>query len=188
MGAVLTDAAWNFADPTSTNAEVIRDFYPGLRSAAGDALLLGCNTVGHLAAGLFELQRIGDDTSGRDWNRTRKMGVNTLAFRAPQHGSFFAVDADCVGLTKQVPRNFNRQWLDLLARSGTPLFVSAAPDAVGPGQRTALQKAFAAASKPAPLAEPLDWFRNPEPQNWLFGGKPARYDWFETERASPFSS
>jgi alpha-galactosidase len=88
MGAEITDPNWSFANRTRTNAEIIRDLYEVLREAAGAALLLGCNTVGHLAAGLFELQRIGDDTSGRDWNRTRKMGVNTLAFRAPQHGAF----------------------------------------------------------------------------------------------------
>jgi alpha-galactosidase len=73
MGAQITDDNWNFADRSRTNAEVIRQFYSAMRDAAGDTLLLGCNTVGHLAAGLFELQRTGDDTSGRDWNRTRKM-------------------------------------------------------------------------------------------------------------------
>ncbi len=117
MGAQLTDDNWNFADRSRTNAEVILDLYRAIREAAGDVMLLGCNTVGHLTAGFFELQRIGDDTSGRDWNRTRKMGVNTLAFRAPQHNTFFAVDADCVGLTRQIPWELNRQWLDLLAEA-----------------------------------------------------------------------
>ncbi|PYT32182.1 MAG: hypothetical protein DMG58_10690 [Acidobacteria bacterium] len=42
-------------------------------------------------------------TSGRDWNRTRRMGVNTLAFRGVQHGAFFATDADCVGIMAAVP-------------------------------------------------------------------------------------
>jgi alpha-galactosidase len=141
-------------------------------------MLLGCNTVGHLAAGLFELQRIGDDTSGRDWTRTRKMGVNTLAFRAAQHGSFFAIDADCVGLTKQIPWNLNRQWLDLLARSGTPLFVSAAPDALGEEQRAAIKQAFAVAAKQGPLLEPVDWLRNNEPEEWILEGRRVKYDWF----------
>ena len=131
MDAEITDDGWAFADQTRTTAEIIHAFYVALREAAGTAMLLGCNTIGHLTAGLFELQRIGDDTSGRDWNRTRKMGVNTLAFRIPQHGAFFAIDADCVGVTNAVPWRFNRQWLDLLARSGTPLFVSVAPDALG---------------------------------------------------------
>ena len=78
------------------------------------------------------MQRTGDDTSGRDWNRTRKMGVNTLAFRAPQQGTFFAIDADCAAITKDVPWQFSAQWLDLLARSGAPLFVSLAPGADSP--------------------------------------------------------
>jgi alpha-galactosidase len=187
MGAVLTEANWSFADRSRTNAEIMRDLYAGLRQAAGNAMLLGCNTVGHLGAGLFELQRTGDDTSGRDWNRTRKMGVNTLAFRAPQQGAFFAIDADCVGLTKQVPWTFNRQWLDLLARSGTPLFVSAAPDAVGPEQRAALQRAFATAARLRPTAEPLDWLENSEPEKWKLNGELVRYDWFGKEGANPLS-
>ncbi len=188
MGAQVTDSDWNFADRTRTNAEIIRGLYQSLRDAVGSAMLLGCNTVGHLGAGLFELQRIGDDTSGRDWNRTRKMGVNTLAFRAPQHGTFFAIDADCVGLTTEVPWSLNRQWLDLLARSGTPLFVSAAPAAVGPEQRAALSKAFATASQLTTLGEPLDWMMNTEPQEWKLQGKRTSYRWFGTEGGSPLAS
>jgi alpha-galactosidase len=187
MGAQLTDDNWNFVDRSRTNAEVILDLYRAIRQAAGDVMLLGCNTVGHLAAGVFELQRIGDDTSGRDWNRTRKMGVNTLAFRAPQHNTFFAVDADCVGLTRQIPWESNRQWLDLLARSGTPLFVSAAPDAVGPEQREALKQAFQTASTPRLLGEPLDWLQNSEPERWSLQGAKAKYDWFGDAGASPFA-
>jgi alpha-galactosidase len=187
MDARLTDENWNFANRSRTNAEVILDLYRALREAAGNVTLLGCNTVGHLAAGVFELQRIGDDTSGRDFNRTRKMGVNTLAFRGPQHNTFFAADADCVGITRQIPWESNRQWLDLLARSGTPLFVSAAPGAVGPQQREALSHAFKIASAPHPVGEPLDWLTNSEPERWFFEGASAKYDWFGSEGASPFA-
>ncbi len=187
MGAQLTDDNWNFADQSQTNAEVILGLYKSIREAADNVILLGCNTVGHLSAGVFELQRTGDDTSGRDWNRTRKMGVNTLAFRAPQHNAFFAVDADCVGLTNQIVWSFNRQWTDLLARSGTPLFVSAAADALGPEQRKALQSAFTIAATSQPLGEPLDWVTNSEPQRWSFQGTIAKYDWFGSEGSSPFA-
>ncbi len=186
MGAEVTDGGWRFADRSRTTAEVILDFYRTLRAASGDALLLGCNTVGHLGAGLLEIQRTGDDTSGRDWGRTRRMGVNTLAFRMPQHEAFFAVDADCVGLTNAVPWEFNRQWLDLLARSGTPLFVSAAPDAVGPLQERALKEAFAAASQPQPPGEPLDWLDTTCPGLWHLSGEETQFDWFGAEGASPF--
>jgi alpha-galactosidase len=187
MGAEITDPDWHFSDTAKTNAEIVGDLYRTIRDAAGDALILGCNTVGHLAAGVFELQRTGDDTSGRDWNRTRKMGVNTLAFRACQHDNFFAIDADCVGLTKQVPWQLNRQWLELLAFSGTPLFVSVAPDALGPEQREALRQAFTTAAVKTTTAEPLDWLRNTEPTKWRNEGKNKKFDWWGENGGSPFS-
>ena len=150
MGAQPTNDGWHFADTSRTTAEIILDLYQTIAQAAGDAVVIGCNTIGHLGAGLFAMQRTGNDTSGTEWESTRKYGVNTLAFRMPQHETFFAADADCVGLTQQIPWELNRQWLDLLARSGTPLFVSASPDAVGPEQRKALRAAFEIAAQPRP--------------------------------------
>ncbi|RYG74973.1 hypothetical protein EON80_02205 [bacterium] len=171
---------WHFADRTRTTAEIIRVFFHMLRDSAGDdVMLIGCNTIGHLGAGLFELQRTGDDTSGHEWERTRKMGVNTLAFRMPQHDAFFAVDADCVGLTKHVPWELNKQWLDLLARSGTPLFVSPDPEALGAPQREALREAFAIAATPQPVAEPLDWLDTTCPTQWKMSDKIRKYHWSE---------
>ena len=150
-------------------------------------MVIGCNTIGHLGAGLFELQRTGDDTSGRNWERTRKMGINTLAFRMPQHEAFFAVDADCVGLTGKVPWELNKQWLELLGESGTPLFVSAAPEALGPEQRAAMKAAFAAASQRRPVAEPLDWMETTCPQRWRIGGEIKTYDWSGKNGVSAFA-
>lgn len=63
--------------------------------------MIGCNTVGHLAAGLVQVQRTGDDTSGRQRERTRRMGVKTLAFLLAQHNRLFVLDADCVPCTPQ---------------------------------------------------------------------------------------
>lgn len=182
MADGYTRPGWHFADRSRTTAEIITDLYRTIRDVAGDALLIGCNTVGHLGAGLFELQRTGDDTSGREWERTRKMGVNTLAFRMAQHDTFFAVDADCVGIMpgEPVPWSLNRQWLDLLARSGTPLFVSADPDAVTGDIRAALTQAFALASVPHPPAEPMDWRNTTSPRRWLTDGDEERvYDWYD---------
>src|SRR5262249_25161944 len=70
MGESLTTPGWHFADRSRTTAEIVSDLHMAIREAAGDAVLIGCNTVGHLGAGLFELQRTGDDTSGREWERT----------------------------------------------------------------------------------------------------------------------
>jgi alpha-galactosidase len=188
MGASVTSDGWHFADRSKTTAEVITGLYRAVREAAGSVSLIGCNTVGHLGAGLFELHRIGDDNSGRDWNRTRRMGVNTLGFRMAQHNAFFAADADCVPITKDVPWEMTRQWLDLLANSGTPLFVSADPATLGTEQRNAIRRAMAAASRPQPSGEPLDWMETATPRSWLLGGRPASYKWFGEEGVFPFST
>jgi len=186
MAAELTDSGWHFADRSKTTAEVTLELYRAIREAAGDALIIGCNTFGHLAAGLFELQRTGDDTSGREFNRTRRMGVNTLAFRAPQHGTFFALDADCAPITPQVPWELSSRWLDLVARSGTALFVSPDPKVLNPATKAAIGRAFAAAAQTQPLAEPLDWMETTTPGRWRIQGATVDYDWYGPEGATPF--
>jgi alpha-galactosidase len=178
MGSALTREGWTFATGAArTTAEVIDELYRTIRSAADSSLVIGCNTVSHLSAGHFEICRVGDDTSGTDWSRTRKMGVNTLAFRGAQHGAFYVADADCVGVTNAVPWSFNRQWLDLLAKSGTMVFVSLAPDALGEEQRRDLTAALALAAVPHPLAEPLDWQHSVYPAKWRLMDREQTFDW-----------
>ncbi|HET7603200.1 MAG TPA: hypothetical protein VFK36_09315 [Gemmatimonadales bacterium] len=178
MGSDLTKSGWTFASgPSRTTAEVINQLYGTIRGAAAESLIIGCNTVSHLSAGMFELCRAGDDTSGTDWSRTRKMGVNTLAFRGVQHGAFYGVDPDCVGVTNDIPWSLNRQWLDLAARSGTMLFVSLAPNALGSDQRRDLRAALAIAATPQPLGEPLNWQHTTWPTRWKLMGGQRIYDW-----------
>jgi len=126
MSTTITRGGWSFADRSRTSAEIVVDFYRAIREAAGDAVVIGCNTFSHLCAGLVEVTRTGDDTSGRYWDRTRKMGVNTLAFRIMQNRAFYMADADCIGITDAVPWEQNRVWLKALSRSGSPLFMSSA--------------------------------------------------------------
>jgi len=193
MGPQPTISGWHFSDRSKTNAEIILDFYAAIRKTAGDGpLILGCNTVGHQSAGLFELQRTGDDTSGQVWERTRRMGVNTLAFRMPQHTTFFALDADCVGITRDIPWQRNREWLDVVARSGTALFISPAPEAIGDEQKAAIKEAFAIASSGASSGRALDWLSDTVPQDWEFRNGSASptsklYNWNGDQGASPFS-
>ena len=188
MGATLTDAGWQFSDRTKTTAEVALDLYRAIRESSDDALVIGCNTFGHLAAGLFELQRTGDDTSGREFDRTRRMGVNTLAFRAPQHRAFFDVDADCAAVTPQLPWKLASEWLDLVARSGTALFVSPDPEALTTASKRAIRNAFATAANQQELGEPLDWMETTTPERWRLLGQTAEYDWFGPEGGTPFTT
>jgi alpha-galactosidase len=181
MGPDLTDRGWHFHDRSKTTAEIVLDLYRIIRRSAGDAALIGCNTIGHLAAGLVEAQRIGDDTSGREWSRTRKMGVNTLAFRMPQHNTFFAADPDCVPITRDIPWSLTKQWLDLVARSGTALFISADPAAVQNGQKPELKAALAEAARPQEPGVPLDWMDTTTPERWRLDGKEALFNWYAEE-------
>jgi alpha-galactosidase len=179
MGMQLTDPGWHPADRGRTNAELLLGLYRTIRAAAGSTVVIGCNTVGHLAAGLVEIQRTGDDTSGRRWERTRRMGVNTLAFRMAQHGTFFALDPDCVPCTPETPWEYNRQFLDLVARSGTPLFVSVDPRARTPQVDADLRAALAIAlggGDPGG-AEPLDWLHTTCPREWRTGDTRRDYHW-----------
>jgi alpha-galactosidase len=182
MGGSLTRPGWSFAEGSGrTTAEIIDELYRTIREAAGDRLVIGCNTVSHLSAGRFELCRIGDDSSGSDWGRTRKMGINSLAFRAVQHGAFYAADPDCVGVLTRQSWPLIRQWLDLLARSGTVLMTSIEPGALGAEQRREITAALALAAEPRPVAEPLDWQRLVYPSNWRLMGAHHSFDWAQAE-------
>lgn len=192
MGPDPVFPGWSLYDRTHTNAEVILTFYKALREAAGESvLLIGCNTIGHLGAGIFESQRTGDDTSGRDWERTRRMGVNTIAYRLPQHGTFFAMDPDCVGITPEVPWELNGQWLDLISTTGAALFVSPDPSAIGAPQREAIKRAFAWTASGGVTSVPENWFRDSTPESWVVSQKGAsgesrRYRWSDAAGCSPF--
>jgi alpha-galactosidase len=177
MKDTLTAPGWRFHDNTRTTAEIMNHLYRAIRETAGDMYVIGCNTVSHLSAGVFELNRIGDDTSGKEWDRTRKMGVNTLGFRIPQHNTFYATDADCVGLTKDISWARNKQWMQLVAESGTPLFISPQPDAVGEEQKAFIKQCFANAAKVQPTGEPLDWMNNNRPEKWKLNGREVGFDW-----------
>lgn len=173
----FTQPGWHFYNQTRTNAEIIARLYNTIREAAGFMYLIGCNTLSHLSAGVFELNRTGDDTSGKEWARTKKMGVNTLAFRLPQHNTFYATDGDCVGLTKDIAWEKNKQWLRLLAESGSPLFISADIDALTAEKKAAIKTAFAQAAKIQPTGEPLDWMNNPFPTQWKLNHRKVTFNW-----------
>jgi alpha-galactosidase len=174
----LAEDGWHFYDRSKTSAEITVDLYRLIREAAGDAIVLGCNVIGHLAAGLVEMNRTGNDTSGRDWERTRKMGVNTLAFHMMHHKTFYDVDADCVGVMGLIPWEQNREWLRALAVSGTPLFVSYDPKLPPDEQAYAdLTAAFTRSAAQEDQLIPLDWMDNTCPERWLLNGEEISFRW-----------
>lgn len=165
-----------FCDRTKSTAQAIKLLYASILKGAGSAYVMGCNTMSHLAAGCTHIQRIGDDTSGADFSITKSMGVNTLAFRLAQHGAFYSADADCVGITEKIPWELNKAWLNLVAASGTPLFVCADPKSMTPKIETDITTAFKAVCGNG-AAEPLDWFENITPNKWLADGEELEFSW-----------
>lgn len=180
LGEMAADG-WHFADRTKTAAEIITDLYRVIYDAAKPSgmLILGCNTIGHLGAGLMHMNRTGDDTSGLMWERTLRFGVNTLAFRMPQHGAFFDTDADCMGITGGIDWQYNRQWGRLLSLSGTSMFVSVKPGSLPQDQEKELGEMLRANALRRAPAEPLDWQENGLPQDWKLDGKAEAFHWYE---------
>ena len=177
MGSDLTNDGWQFANTSRTTAEYILGLYETIYFASSKLIILGCNCISHLGAGLMHLNRTGDDTSGVEWERTKKMGVNTLAFRMMQQKGFYGADADCVGITGQIPWEKNGQWLDLLAVSGTPLFVSVKPGVLTSEQEEQLRQAYKKASVNKVIAEPLDWKESKTPKTWKTVDGILTFEW-----------
>jgi alpha-galactosidase len=107
------------------------------------------------------------------------MGINTLAFRMMQHKAFFALDADCVGLTEAVPLEYNLRFMDILSKSGTPLFVSMEKSMVHGRTERLIAEAFArnAEKQYTDELEPVDWLRTTCPRKWRLNGDEVSYDW-----------
>jgi alpha-galactosidase len=186
MGASPARGHWHFNDRSLTNAEVVTALYKRLRAACGDErVILGCNTVGHLSVGIFDASRTGDDVSGKEWERTRRMGVNTLAFRLPQHRVFQSIDADCVALTPEIPWAMTKQWIDVVANSGSVLLISPDPKAVGEEQRAILREAFTRYVQ-RPSSEPTDWLESRTPSAWRAVAGSETYNWILDEGETPF--
>lgn len=171
---------WSFYNRNKTTAEIILDFYRVIYNASkGRAIILGCNVIGHLAAGLVHINRTGDDTSGREWERVRKYGVNALAFRMLHHEAFFLADADCVGIMGEIDWNMNREWLRAVSNSGTPLFVSPKPNVMSEAQLNELKEAYRINSVQTDTLVPLDWMENIIPERWLLNGCETHFNWYE---------
>lgn len=186
MSPLVTDDGWHFYDDSLTSAEVVKLLYKAILDASveasnGELLILGCNTIGHLGAGYMHINRTGDDTSGVDWERTRFMGVNTLAFRLPQHGKFYEIDADCVGIDGGISWSMNKQWADVLAQSGTPLFISVRPNILDETEKQELHEILKVASKQEHHVIPVDWEETTCPEHWQDKDHDidCKYQWFE---------
>lgn len=176
----ITKDGWTFYDRAKTSAEIVKNFYRTIYENAGDAVILGCNCIPHLAAGFVHLNRIGADTSAVSWAQTRKHGINALAFRLPQNKAFYMADADCVGiLDNKIKWKYTGALLELISKSGSPLFISCSHGTLNDAQTEEIKKAFARASRQEDTLTPLDWEETSTPNRWLVNGEEElNFEWY----------
>lgn len=116
----------NFFDRTKTTATILKNLYRTIQEAVGDADVIGCSTIGHLAAGIHSIQRVGNDTSGRSVEWTIRNGVHSF-MRLPMNGTFFRTDPDCAAFTDRVDAELNLQFLSLCALTDSTTLASITP-------------------------------------------------------------
>jgi len=168
-----------FYDHSRTTAEVLAQLYAAIHGALGSSVIIaGSGTVGHLASGHVHVQRLARSLGYLSWEATRSGPLGALAFRGFHHGALYAAEASAVRLDTGIPWCLNEQWLRLLAGSGTPCFVVPGRETPGDLQQRSLHSAFLTASRPQPLAEPMDWLVNTCPGRWKLGTEIASFDWF----------
>ena len=186
MGTDLTKSGWTFARGADrTTAEVIDALYRVIREAAGDGVVIGCNTVSHLSAGVFDVCRIGDDTSGTRLvphaeDGRQLAGVSRSPTRRLLRGGCRLRGCDerrSLGAGPAVAGPCRAEW-DVVVR------VACAGRRDGRSRRD-LRAALAIASSGPSLGEPLDWQRTTWPSSWRLMGGEKRYDWIEPDGVAP---
>jgi alpha-galactosidase len=179
LDPTLTCGGWHWHDRTKTNAQVFKELYTLIQTAANGAHIIGCNIYNHLAAGIHDIVRSGCDTSGEHWHITRDYGVNTLAFRLCQNNAFFMADADCAAFTKHVPTELNMRFAELISMSDSALFISAAPGILTGRDEERLMQMFRRASQHTSGLAPVDWMDRMIPEQYICDGEVRRYEWNE---------
>ena len=167
-----------FYDKHHPTAYIMRELYRTIETAAGGATVIGCNTFGHLVAGIHAVQRVGDDTSGRNFEVTRADGVGTLV-RLPQNNTFFSHDPDCAAFTEKVPHKENLDFLEAAAITGATTLASVTPHTLTGEDMTRIRAIYKTASQGGLGATPEDWLGHREPTRFVTpDGRRFVFDWY----------
>ncbi len=165
-------------DSSITNCKALRNLYQTIQAAAGNAVVIGCNTINHLVAGIHAVQRVGADTSGRNFEVTRNDGVHTFV-RLPQNGTFFAHDPDCAAFTKKVSHEMNLDFLEACAVTGAVTLASVTPGCLSQKEMNRIRQIYKVASEGGLGAVPADWLGNNEPSHFVCpDGRAFTFDWY----------
>lgn len=169
-----------FFDRTKTTAQIFKNLYAAIQRSADGADVIGCNTIGHLTAGIHSLYRIGNDTSGRAFEWTRRDGVNSL-MRLPLNGSFYRADPDCAPFTNMVKFKANLSYLEMCAKTGMATIASVTPDVLSVEQAEQINRVFLIADAGGEKYGIKNYEKTSCPETFVSasGKDEIRYDWNE---------
>ena len=168
----------HFFDSSITTATAIKRLYAAIQRGAGSADVIGCNVIGHLCAGIHSVCRVGNDTSGRSFEWTRRFGVNSV-MRLPLNDTLYRVDPDCAAFTEQVDAQLNLDYLEMCALTGMTTLASVTPGILSDGEMRRINQIYRMADSDTLRYGIKNYDRNANPD--IFGtedGSEERvFDW-----------
>lgn len=176
--AEMTAKNRSFYDKTKTTATIIKNLYKAIQEGAGDAEVIGCNTIGHLSAGIHSITRVGHDTSGRSFEWTRRNGINSF-MRLPLNGALYNVDPDCAAFTEKVDAEINLDFLEVCALTGMTTLASVTPHILTEAQMLRINEIFRIADKQTENYGIVDYDNNESPERFVSkdGTKQRHFQW-----------
>lgn len=168
-----------FFDRTKTSAMILKNLYRAIQRGAGEADVIGCNTVGHLTAGIHAIQRTGADTSGRSFEWTMRNGVNTM-MRLPQNGAFFMTDPDCAAFTAKVDPSVNLDFLEMCALTGVTTLASVTPGILDDASMRRIREIYRIADRGGAPYGIADYEKTVLPETFVSedGAHVRSFDWY----------
>lgn len=167
-----------FYDKTKTTATILKNLYKAIQKGAGEKDVIGCGTVSHLTAGIHSAYRIGNDTSGRAFEWTRRDGVNCL-MRLPLNNVFYNADPDCAPFTHKVKFEANLDFLEMCALTGMTTLASIKPGLLSEEEMEKVNAVFKIADQNEERYGIVDYDKNACPEKFVSadGKTEKRYDW-----------
>ena len=168
----------HYFDRTKTTATILKNLYKAIQKGAGDSEVIGCNTISHLTAGIHSTYRIGNDTSGRAFEWTRRDGINSL-MRLPLNNVFYNADPDCAPFTERVKFEANLDFLEMCALTGMTTLASIKPGFLSEEQMKEVNRVFLIADADKDRYGLLDFDKNAFPERFISadGKTEKRYNW-----------
>ena len=162
----LCKADIHYYDRTKTTATILKNLYKAIQKGAGDSEVIACNTISHLTAGIHSTYRIGNDTSGRAFEWTRRDGVNSF-MRLPLNNVFYNADPDCAPFTDRVKFEANLDFLEVCALTGMTTLASIKPGALSAEEMKEVNRVFLIADADKERYGLLDFDKNAFPERFV---------------------